>query len=398
MGIDLYRNRNLAPRVIVMAEREATSGASKSWAPAVGGFLIASFVGACLQIMFFSPISPDPVLELPSASSSFPALNNELQKLSKLGEGFLKGPEDVCVDSSAGIVYTATRDGWIKRLHPNGSWENWKNTHSQTLLGLAQSPSKDGGILVCDTLKGILKVKDDGFSVLVSSHVNQTRIISFPDDVVEAADGSLYFSDASAKFGLHNWYLDFLEAKPHGRLLKYDPSSNRVSTLLDGLRFANGVALSADQRYVVVCESFKYRCVKYWVKGEKEGETEILIDNLPGSPDNINLGSDGSFWIAVIQPVRDGWEWFVRWKMGRHILASFPSMYELLVRGVGQRATVVKVGADGRIVRRLDDPDGKVISFLTSAVEFRDHLYLGSLKVDFLGKLPLSSSPAVSTP
>lgn len=75
--------------------------------------------------------------------------------------------------------------------------------------------------------------------------------------MVEAADGSLYFSDASAKFGLHNWYLDFLEAKPHGRLLKYDPSSNRVSTLLDGLRFANGVALSADQRYVVVCESFK---------------------------------------------------------------------------------------------------------------------------------------------
>ena len=141
----------------------------------------------------------------------------------------------------------------------------------------------------------------------------------------------------------------------------------------------------------------RYRCVKYWVKGEKEGETEILIDNLPGSPDNINLGSDGSFWIAVIQPVRDGWEWFVRWKMGRHILASFPSMYELLVSGVGQRATVVKVGADGRIVRRLDDPDGKVISFLTSAVEFRDHLYLGSLKVDFLGKLPLSSSPAVST-
>ncbi|XP_038889800.1 protein STRICTOSIDINE SYNTHASE-LIKE 4-like [Benincasa hispida] len=361
--------------------------------PALGSLVVAcSLLAVSVQIMLLCPISPDPVIELPS---SFPAagLNKELQKLSKLGEGFVKDAEDVCVDESAGIVYAASRDGWIKRLHPNGSLENWKNTHSQTLLGLTPSPSiQQRGILVCDAQKGILKVNEDGCSVLVSSHVNQTKMISFPDDVVEAADGSIYLSDASSKFGLHNWYLDFLEAKPHGRLLKYDPSSQRISTLLDNLYFANGVALSADQRYVVVCESFKYRCVKYWLKGQKRGETEIFIDNLPGAPDNINLAPDGSFWIALIQPVRDGWELFVRSKMARHILATFPNVCDLLVNGVRRRATVVKVGEDGRILRKLDDPDGKVISFLTSAVEFQDHLYLGSLNAHFLGKLPLTDT------
>lgn len=79
----------------------------------------------------------------------------------------------------------------------------------------------------------------------------------FADDVVEASDGSLYFSVPSTKFGLHEWYLDVLEAKPHGQLLKYNPSLNKTSVILHDLAFANGVALSADQDYLIVCETWK---------------------------------------------------------------------------------------------------------------------------------------------
>lgn len=79
----------------------------------------------------------------------------------------------------------------------------------------------------------------------------------FADDVIEASDGSLYFSVASTKFGLHDWFLDVLEARPHGQLLKYNPSSNEVSILLDHLSFANGVALSPDEDYLLVCETWK---------------------------------------------------------------------------------------------------------------------------------------------
>lgn len=45
----------------------------------------------------------------------------------------------------------------------------------------------------------------------------------------------------------------------------------------------------------------RFRCLKYWLKGEMKGKTEIFIDNLPGAPDNINLAPDGSFWIALIE-------------------------------------------------------------------------------------------------
>ena len=82
-------------------------------------------------------------------------------------------------------------------------------------------------------------------------------ICRFADDVVEASDGSVYFSDASTKFGLHDWILDLLEARPHGRLLRYDPAANKTSVVLSNLGFPNGVTLSQDQDFVVVCETWK---------------------------------------------------------------------------------------------------------------------------------------------
>lgn len=47
----------------------------------------------------------------------------------------------------------------------------------------------------------------------------------------------------------------------------------------------------------------RFRCLKYWLKGENEGRAETFIENLPGAPDNINLAPDGSFWIALLEVI-----------------------------------------------------------------------------------------------
>lgn len=352
---------------------------------AVSSLVLAVLVALTVQIFYFSPIDPI-LLEIPPASSASPSTkNNQLQNVIKLGEGLLKDPEDVCVDKE-GTLYTATRDGWIKRLRRNENWENWKHIDSNTLLGI--TPTK-GGIIVCDTIKGLLKVTEDGFSVLVS-HVNGSQI-SFADDVIEASDGSLYFSVASTKFGLHNWHLDLLEGRPNGQLLKYNPTSNEIAIVLDNLTLANGVALSKDEDYIVISETWKYRCLRHWLKGVNKGKTEIFIENLPGGPDNINLAPDGSFWIALLQPTSEGFEFVHTSKVAKHLLASFPRLFNLVV-GVHKKATVVNVATDGKIIRRFDDNNGKVIKFVTSALEFEDNLYLGSLNSNFVGKLPLHNA------
>ncbi|CAM8904766.1 unnamed protein product [Rhodiola kirilowii] len=358
-------------------------------AKSLTSFLLLTLAAFALHIFIHSPISPH-FLQFPTPSSSPPYLYSSFQSVEKIGEGLLKEPEDVVMDERSGFMYTATRDGWVMRMHRNGTWEKWvRPTQGHTLVGIATSAS--GKLLVCDTEKGLLEVSDEGVNVL-ASHVQGSQI-NFADDVIEASDGSIYFSVATTKFGLHNWYLDVLEAKPHGQLLKYDPSSKQTTILLDHLGFANGVALSKDQDYVLVCESWKFRCLKYWLKGDKRGTAEIFIDNLPGCPDNINLAPDGSYWIALFQISPDYLKFVHNWKILKHLVAYFPRLMKL-VTGMKEKATVVKVGADGKIEKMFDDPDAKVLSFVTSALEFEDHLYLGSLNSNFIGKLPLKTITA----
>nr|GEX67742.1 protein strictosidine synthase-like 4-like [Tanacetum cinerariifolium] len=330
------------------------------------------------------------ILELPPAVSSPPLYNpnNYLQAAIKLGDGILKKPEDVCFDQK-GILYTATRDGWIKRLLTNGTWENWKKIHDRhTLLGL--TVTRAGDVIVCDTEEGLLKVSEDGEVTALATHMNGANI-RFADDVVEAADGSLYFSIASTKFGLHNWPLDLLEAKPHGQLLKYDPSTKETSLVLDGLVFANGVTISSDQEFLVVCETWKFRCLKYWLKEEMRGKVDIFIDNLPGLPDNIKVAPDGSFWIAIFQFTSSRLNFVHSSKVIKHLLALFPKLLEQ-IRVTDRSAMALNVGSDGRIIKRLDDPTGQVVAFVTSVLEFDGNLYLGTLKNDYIGKVLLRTA------
>ncbi|KAI3443537.1 hypothetical protein Pfo_000202 [Paulownia fortunei] len=308
------------------------------------GIFMACALAVALQIVFFSP-SPG-ALEIPPPSSVLPALSNgKLQEVIKLGEGLLKQPEDVAIDK-LGVVFTATRDGCIKRLHKNGTWENWWQIDSDGLLGLTTTAA--GDLIVCDAEKGLLKVGEEGVTVL-ASHVNGVKI-RFADDVIESSDGMLYFSIASTKFGLHNWQLDVLEAKPHGQLLKYDPSLNITSILLDDLGFANGVALSAHQDYLVVCETWKYRCLKYWLEGDFKGQTEIFIDNLPGGPDNINLAPDGSFWIALLELIPSRLRFLYTSQASKYLVGAFPTLGKWVL-GMHKKAMVVNVARDGKIIR-----------------------------------------------
>ncbi|KAL0308408.1 UNVERIFIED_CONTAM: protein STRICTOSIDINE SYNTHASE-LIKE 4 [Sesamum radiatum] len=343
----------------------------------------AILVAVSLQLFLFSPSSPG-VLQIPPPSSVLPAPSNgRLQEVIKLGEGQLKQPEDVAVDRT-GVVYTATRDGWIKRLLRNGTWESWKQIESGNLLGL--TTTTDGRVIVCDAEEGLLEVGEEGVRVLVS-HVDGAQI-RFADDVVGSSDGTLYFSVASTKHSFRNWALDMLEDKPHGQLLTYEPSSNIASVLLENLGFANGVTLSANEDYVVVCETWKYRCLKYWLQGDVKGQTEILIDNLPGAPDNIKLAPDGSFWIALLETIPNRLRYVYRSRAFKYLIRAVPELGQWVV-GANKKAMVVNVGSDGKIIRGFDDPTGKVMAFVTSALEFEGHLYLGSLHTDFVGKLPL---------
>ncbi|XP_074267381.1 protein STRICTOSIDINE SYNTHASE-LIKE 10-like [Silene latifolia] len=74
--------------------------------------------------------------------------------------------------------------------------------------------------------------------------------------------------------------------------------TREVTILLRNLYFANGVALSKDNDFVLVAQTTTGEILKYWLTGYKAGCYEVLLQ-LDGRPDNINRDAKGDFWIAV---------------------------------------------------------------------------------------------------
>ncbi|KAK3125678.1 hypothetical protein QOZ80_7BG0608310 [Eleusine coracana subsp. coracana] len=313
--------------------------------------VLAAVASLAAHLALNCPIDPVPSLPV----SRYHTPNNLLQRLEKLGEGQLDAPEDVYVDAAAGgAIYTATRDGWIQRMRPgaNASWERWRFVGGTGLLGIA--PSADGTMFVCDADKGLLRVGEEGVTLLASEVEGSP--IRFADAAIEASDGTVYFSDASTRFGFDRWILDFLESRPSGRLLKYDPRTGETSVVLDRLGFANGVARPS------------------WSSA---------------SPRGSDARRYGSFWIALL-PVRSPWLNLVhRWTFTKKVVASFPALLEWS-KATAKGATVAQVSEDGNIIRLLDDSEGKVINFVTSVNEYNGDIFLGSLETNFVGKLSLA--------
>jgi len=75
------------------------------------------------------------------------------------------------------------------------------------------------------------------------------------DGVDVGEDGTIYFTDATYKYNLNDFYNDILEGEPHGRFMSYNPAIKKVTLLARNLYFANGVAVAPDQKFVVYCET-----------------------------------------------------------------------------------------------------------------------------------------------
>ncbi|MGH3356054.1 MAG: SMP-30/gluconolactonase/LRE family protein [Nocardioidaceae bacterium] len=208
------------------------------------------------------------------------------------------GTEDVLVDD-AGRVLTGTEDGRIFRVSADGGVIELLAFTGGRPLGLEFAP--DGSLVVCDARRGLLRVdlRTEAVDVLVDEVDGAP--LRFCNNAAVAGDGTIFFTDSTRGSGIDHWKADLLEHSCTGRLLRRDPSGD-VETLVDGLAFANGVALAADESYVAVAETGAYAVQRLWLSGSRAGKQEPLVDNLPGFPDNISTGSDGLVWVTIASP------------------------------------------------------------------------------------------------
>lgn len=337
------------------------------------------------------PVEPKAWVAPPNPGYTGPyAVNTRLAGLTTFSLAGNHGPEDVAVDAR-GRIYAATHEGRIVRLQPDGSGaEVWADTGGRP-LGIDFDAG--GNLIVADAFRGLLMIAPDATVSVLATEADGIPI-RYADDVDTAADGRIYFSDASTRFGAKQWggtypasLLDLMEHSGSGRLLVFDPADGRAHTVLKGLTFANGVAVSPDQRFVLVNETGMYRVMRYWLQGPKAGTAEPLIEALPGFPDNVSAGQGGRFWVALVSPRNALLDGLAGRPFLRKVIQRLPAFVRPQAVPYGH---VLAVDADGTVVADLQDPTG-AYPINTGAVETERYLYICSLVTPVLARLDKSA-------
>ena len=285
------------------------------------------------------------------------------------------GPEDVAFDD-AGRLYTGVEDGTVLRtVDPvdeettNARLEAFADTDGRP-LGM----EFDGDdLLVCAEDAGLLSLAPDGEVTTLVDRAGG-RDVAFADDLHVAEDGTVYFTDATE----HDIFQDELfELQDTGRLLAYDPDTGETTVELSDLGFANGVCPYGDGESLLVTETSRYRVTRYWVDGDRAGDSERFAENLPGYPDNVEAPGDGTFWLAIPSVREESFDALQGRPWVKRQLGKLPKAALQQVSG-DPYGLVLRLDEDGEVLDSLHDPEGDVFG-VTSATPRAGALYLGSL-------------------
>ncbi|MFF9038587.1 SMP-30/gluconolactonase/LRE family protein [Streptomyces sp. NPDC014892] len=289
-----------------------------------------------------------------------------------------RGPEDVVADER-GRVLTGVEDGRVLRVDGlaepgRARVETLADTGGRP-LGLELLP--DGDLLVCDAERGLLRVgTGDGAVRVLVDEVNGERL-RFCSNAVALSDGTVYFTVSSRRYPLHQWIGDIVEHTGTGRLLRLAPGAGAPEVVLEGLQFANGLAPSADESFLVVAETGPRRLTRVHLTGARAGTSEPFVGDLPGTPDNMWRDPDsGLMWVALAGPRIGALDRLHRAGPAVRSAASRVAV-RAPFRPLGF-AGVVAVDDQGNVVHTLLDRNSR-FRMVTSACVAEGRLILGSL-------------------
>jgi sugar lactone lactonase YvrE len=330
------------------------------------------------------------------------AANTALADLQTIDLGGEEGPEHVQLGLD-GLLYAAVASGQVLRMAPGGGDRQVFADTGGRVLGF--DFDRAGNMIAADAMRGLLRIDPAGQVSVLVDQLGQTPILYADAVVVTKAAGTperIYLSDATTRFGAKAWggtfeasVLDILEQSATGRVLVVDTASGGIEEVVRGLSFANGVTLSADEQTLYVAETGRYRV---WaipasargldLSGGPNGGARVLLDNLPGYPDNLMRGLGGRIWVGLTKPRSPVVDSMAAQPLLREITLRLPRSLWPIPKAYGH---VFAFTEDGRVVADLQDPSGAYPE-TTAVTETPDRLYVQSLHAPVLGWLPRPDS------
>ena len=184
-------------------------------------------------------------------------------------------------------------DGWMERLHtgcrwtegpayfpagryllfsdiPNDQILRWDETTGA--VGVFRHPAgyanghtidRQGRLVSCEQGdRRITRTEHDGSVTVLADSWDGKRLNS-PNDIIERADGSLWFTDPS--YGIDSDYEGHRADSEIGacHVYRLDPATGALQVIADDFERPNGLAFSADERQLYISDS-RRKHIRWW--------------------------------------------------------------------------------------------------------------------------------------
>lgn len=380
---------------------------------------VALIVLALAGYLAFAPIPADPVAWTPQPDKGYTGSherNSRLSNINRLPLNRDQGPEHIV--AHGGWIYTGLHSGAVVRVRADAG----ADAQPEVLFNTGGRPlgldfDAQGHLLIADGFKGLLQatLPTNGTAITVETLVNKVDDavksvptlndpIRFADAVLIAKNSTVYFTDASRRFAPTQWggtfeasVLDTLEHSCTGRLLAYDPQTRYTRVMLRDLCFPNGLALTQDEQHLLLSETGTYRILRVSVNIDglsapqaialPGDAVKVLIDNLPGFPDNLMRGENGRIWVGLTKPRSGLIDFAASHPWMRALTLRLPKFLWPVPPAYGH---VFAFDETGKVLVDLQDPSGGYPE-TTAATEAGGRLYIQSLNARGIGWAEKSS-------
>jgi sugar lactone lactonase YvrE len=270
-----------------------------------------------------------------------------LDGLAAIGRGIAR-PEDVVVDRD-GTVWASDKSSACARIAPDGTLTR-VGTAGGDPNGIKIDP-RDGSIVIANIGTGALQrlTPDTGAIATILTEAGG-RPLSTPNYVLFDSGGNLWCSVSTRRGRVPEW----LDGTPDGFIVRI-ARSGEAAVVADGIRFANGLALDANEEFLYVAQTAGDNVLRFRIQGSALSAPEIYGPPTLGVrsfPDGLAFDAAGNLWTSLVLANR-----------------------------------IVAIGPDGAVSALAEDPAGALISkpsnIAFGGADLRD-VYIGSIAADYV--------------